>query len=133
MRSGLTSHRVASSWSSFPCRQAPKGAYYRMGNMAATTRSYSNRGVVMDWFNSAAAAITILMGCLGLFFPEKASALTGLVAATPSARAEFRGTLGVTFIFLGAVPLASQNPHAFLTAGMCWFGAGVGRVISIFL
>lgn len=87
----------------------------------------------MDWFNSAAAAITILMGCLGLFFPEKASALTGLVAATPSARAEFRGTLGVTFIFLGAVPLASQNPHAFLTAGMCWFGAGVGRVISIFL
>ena len=54
----------------------------------------------MDWLNSAGAAVTILMGCLGLFFPEKASALTGLVASTPAARAEFRGTLGVTFMFL---------------------------------
>lgn len=85
----------------------------------------------MDWLNSMGAAITALMGCLGLFFPDKASALTGLVAATPAARAEFRGTLGVTFLFLGAVPLVTQNPYAFLTAGACWLGAAIGRIISI--
>jgi hypothetical protein len=86
----------------------------------------------MDWLNSAGAAVTVLMGCLGLFFPEKASALTGLVASTAAARAEFRGTLGVTFMFLGAVPLVSQSPYAFLTAGSCWLGAAIGRIISIF-
>lgn len=87
----------------------------------------------MEWFNGAGAGITILMGCLGLFLPDKAAALTGLVAATPAARAEFRGTLGVTFVFLGAVPLLSQSPYAFLTAGACWLGAAIGRVISIFV
>lgn len=86
----------------------------------------------MEWLNGIGAGITIFMGCLGLFFPDKASALTGLVATTPAARAEFRGTLGVTFVFLGAVPLIFQSPHAFLTAGVCWLGAAVGRVISIF-
>jgi len=86
----------------------------------------------MDWLNNAGAALTVLMGCLGLFFPDKASALTGLVASTPAARAEFRGTRGVTFMFLGAVPLVSQSPYAFLTAGTCWLGAAIGRIISIF-
>lgn len=86
----------------------------------------------MDWFNSTGAAVTVLMGCLGLFFPEKASALTGLTASTPAARAEFRGTLGVTFIFLGVVPLVSQSPCALLTTGACWLGAAIGRIISIF-
>lgn len=86
----------------------------------------------MDWLNFAGAAITMAMGCLGLFAPHRASALTGLVASTPAARAEFRGTLGVTFLFLGAVPLFTQSPHAFLTAGACWLGAAIGRVISIF-
>ena len=86
----------------------------------------------MEWLNSAGAAVTVLMGCLGLFFPDKASALTGLVASTPAARAEFRGTLGVTVVFLGAVPLFSQSPYAFMTAGACWLGAAIGRIISIF-
>jgi hypothetical protein len=85
----------------------------------------------MEWLNIAGAAITILMGCLGLFVPDKASALTGLIASTPAARAEFRGTLGVTFMFLGAVPLVSESPYAFLTAGACWLGAAIGRIISI--
>jgi hypothetical protein len=99
--------------------------------LAGASLSQQERGG-MDWLNSAGAAVTVLMGCLGLFFPEKASALTGLVASTAAARAEFRGTLGVTFMFLGAVPLVSQSPYAFLTAGTCWLGAATGRIISIF-
>jgi hypothetical protein len=87
----------------------------------------------MDLLNNIGAIITMLMGCLGLFFPKKASALTGLSPVTPAGRAEFRGTLGVTFVFLGLVPLVTQNDITFLTAGLCWLGAAIGRVISIFL
>lgn len=87
----------------------------------------------MDLLTSLAAIITILMGCLGLFFPKKAAALTGLSPLTPAGRAEFRGTLGVTFIFLGLVPLVTQDDMAFLTVGLCWLGAAIGRVISIFM
>ena len=87
----------------------------------------------MDLLNNIGAIITMLMGCLGLFFPEKASRLTGLSPITPAGRAEFRGTLGVTFIFLGLVPVATQNDVAFLTVGFCWLGAAIGRIISIFL
>jgi hypothetical protein len=87
----------------------------------------------MDLLNNIGAIITMLMGFLGLFLPKKASELTGLSPVTPAGRAEFRGTLGVTFIFLGLVPLATQNDIAFLTVGLCWLGAAIGRVISIFL
>ena len=55
----------------------------------------------MDLINMIGASATILMGCLGLFFPNRASAFTGLTASTVEARAEFRGTLGITFILLG--------------------------------
>lgn len=77
------------------------------------------------------AVITAAMGCLGLFLPARAAVLTGLTATTVEARAEFRGTLGVTFLFLGAMPLVSQDAKVFLTVGLAWLGAGLGRVISI--
>jgi Domain of unknown function (DUF4345) len=85
----------------------------------------------MDLLNIIGAVITIAMGCLGLFFPDKASALTGLTAVTKAGQAEFRGTLGVTFILLGLIPLVTQSPHAFLTVGVAWLGAAIGRMISI--
>jgi hypothetical protein len=85
----------------------------------------------MDLVNNIGAVMTIAMGCLGLFFPDKASALTGLTAVTKAGRAEFRGTLGVTFILLGLVPIATQSPYAFLSVGACWLGAAIGRIISI--
>jgi hypothetical protein len=87
----------------------------------------------MDLLNNIGAIITMLMGCLGLFFPQKASELTGLTPTTPAGRAEFRGTLGVTFIFLGLVPVVTQKDVAFLTVGLCWLGAAIGRVVSIYL
>jgi Domain of unknown function (DUF4345) len=85
----------------------------------------------MEWLNAIGAAATILMGCLGLFFPARASALTGLKATTVEGSAEFRGTFGVFFILLGLVPLVTQSPYAFLTAGLAWLGAALGRVVSI--
>ena len=87
----------------------------------------------MDWLNLAGAGITIAMGCLGLFFPQRASALTGLTATTPEARGEFRGTLGITFILLGLAPVVTDTPAAYLAVGAAWTGAGLGRMVSIFL
>ncbi|WP_397423277.1 DUF4345 family protein [Phenylobacterium sp.] len=87
----------------------------------------------MDGFNLAGAGITIAMGCLGLFFPGRASALTGLTATTPEARGEFRGTLGITFILLGLAPAVTDSPAAYLAVGAAWAGAGLGRMVSIFL
>jgi hypothetical protein len=85
----------------------------------------------MDWWNYAGAVVTVAMGCLGLFLPARAAALTGLAPTNVEARAEFRGTLGVTFLFLGAMPLITQTPLVFLTVGLAWLGAGLGRVVSI--
>ena len=87
----------------------------------------------MNLLNTVGAALTIGMGCLGLFFPARASALTGLTPVTAAGRSEFRGTLGVMFIFLGLVPLITKSDVAFLTVGVCWLGAAIGRIISIFL
>ena len=66
----------------------------------------------MIWLNVAGAVITTAMGFFGLLFPAKASSLTGLKAVTVAGRAEFRGTLGVTFILLGLTPLLTQEVHA---------------------
>lgn len=87
----------------------------------------------MDLLNNIGAVLTMGMGCLGLFFPNKASALTGLEAVTNAGKAEFRGTLGVTFILLGLIPIITQSPDAFLTVGVCWLGAAIGRILSIFV
>jgi hypothetical protein len=85
----------------------------------------------MIWLNVTGAIITTAMGFLGLFFPARASSLTGLKAVTTAGRAEFRGTLGVTFIMLGLAPLLTREAHAFLVVGLAWLGAAVGRLISI--
>jgi hypothetical protein len=85
----------------------------------------------MIWLNVTGAIITVAMGVLGLFFPARAASLTGLQAVTAAGRAEFRGTLGVTFIMLGLAPLVTREPLAFLVVGFAWLGAAVGRVISI--
>jgi Domain of unknown function (DUF4345) len=85
----------------------------------------------MMWLNVAGAVITTAMGFLGLLFPAKASSLTGLKAVTVAGRAEFRGTLGVTFILLGLTPLLTQEAHAFLVVGLAWLGAAIGRLVSI--
>jgi len=87
----------------------------------------------VDWLNNVGALATVVMGCLGLFFPARASGLTCLAAQTASGRAEFRGTFGGAFLFLGLVPLLTQNQYAFLTVGLCWLGAALGRIASILI
>lgn len=86
----------------------------------------------MEMFNLAGASVTVLMGCLGLFFPKRAATFTGLKAVTTPGRSEFRSTFGGLFVFAGTAPLILTMPAMFLVLGLSWAGAAAGRVISIF-
>jgi hypothetical protein len=86
----------------------------------------------MEMLNVAGACITVLMGCLGLFFPQRAATFTGLKAVTTPGRSEFRSTFGGLFLFAGIAPLILAMPATFLLLGLSWAGAAAGRVVSIF-
>lgn len=83
--------------------------------------------------NIIGAIATIGMGCLGLFAPHTASRVTGLTATNKTAFAEFRATFGGMFVVMGLIPLITNEPLAYLMAGLIWFGASAGRVVSIIL
>jgi hypothetical protein len=83
--------------------------------------------------NIIGALATIGMGCLGLFAPHTASRFTGLNASNKTAFAEFRATFGGMFVVMGLIPLLTNEPLAYFMAGLVWFGAAVGRVVSIIL
>lgn len=85
----------------------------------------------MEMLNIAGASVTVLMGCLGLFFPKRAATFTGLKAVTDPGRSEFRSTFGGLFLFAGMAPLILTMPATFLVLGLSWAGAAVGRVVSI--
>jgi hypothetical protein len=85
----------------------------------------------MEMLNVAGACITVLMGCLGLFFPKRAATFTGLKAVTTPGRSEFRSTFGGLFLFAGMAPLILTMPATFLVVGLSWAGAAAGRVVSI--
>jgi hypothetical protein len=82
---------------------------------------------------SIGAIATIGMGCLGLFAPNAASRFTGLNASNKTAFAEFRATFGGMFVVMGLIPLITNEPLAYFTAGLVWLGAAAGRVVSIIL
>ena len=86
----------------------------------------------MEILNIAGAIITMLMGCLGLFFPQRAAAFTGLTAVTAPGRSELRSTFGGLFVMAGSIPLLTTLPATFLVVGLSWAGAATGRIVSIF-
>jgi hypothetical protein len=86
----------------------------------------------METLNLTGAGITVLLGCLGLFFPQRAAAFTGLTAVTIPGRSEFRSTFGGLFLFAGMAPLVTSLPATYLVLGLSWAGAATGRIASIF-
>ncbi len=86
----------------------------------------------LEILNMLGAAGTIVMGCIGLFFPKRAAVIVGLEPNTTAGRSEFRASFGGLFIGLGVVPLLSMEPIAFAVAGAAWALTAIGRVVSIF-
>lgn len=85
----------------------------------------------MEWLNLLGAAVTAIMGGIGLCAPSAAAALVGLEARTPPGRSEFRATYGGLFLALGAAPLILGEPLLYAAAALAWLGAAFGRLISI--
>jgi hypothetical protein len=88
---------------------------------------------IFQILNIIGAIATIGMGCLGLFAPNAASRFTGLTTSNKTAFAEFRATFGGMILVMGLIPLLTNEPLAYLMAGLVWLGAAAGRVVSIIL
>lgn len=76
---------------------------------------------------------TLLLGCLGLFFPSRAAAFTSLSPVGRTGLSEIRATYGGLFAALGLACLALQSIAVFATAGLAWVGAAAGRAGSVWV
>jgi len=76
---------------------------------------------------------TLLLGCLGLFFPSRAAAFTSLSPVGPTGVSEIRATYGGLFAALGLACLALQSLAVFSTVGIAWVGAAAGRTWSVLI
>lgn len=79
------------------------------------------------------ATITLILGCLGLLFPDRVSELLGIRGEGPLGKSELRATYGGFFLCLGAGCLATQSDTVFMVAGSAWWGAAIARSISLFV
>lgn len=77
------------------------------------------------------ACLTLGLGLLGLFAPANAAALTSLSPVGPNGRSEMRATYGGLFAAMGVSCLVTQAEGVFLTVGMAWIGASIGRLWSV--
>ncbi len=76
---------------------------------------------------------TLLLGCLGLFFPSRVAAFTSISPVGPTGVSEIRATYGGLFAALGLACLALQSLTVFSTAGIAWVGAAAGRTWSVLI
>ena len=93
-------------------------------------------GYGMDQFlilGNIGAAATFLLGSLGLVAPAKAAALVSISPLGLNGKSEIRATYGGLFAAMGAFCLISQSTEVFGVASVCWLGAFVGRMISVFI
>jgi hypothetical protein len=77
------------------------------------------------------AAITVLLGLMGLISPTAVARLTGLGLPDALARSEVRATHGGFFLALGVIALASEERWVYLALGLAWVGAAIGRLVSV--
>lgn len=82
---------------------------------------------------SLGAAATLGLGLLGLLRPHAAAKFTSLSPVGALGVSEIRATYGGLFVALGGLALLSQEPAAFLVAGVAWAGAAAGRLYSVFV
>lgn len=76
----------------------------------------------------AAAVVTVVLGLMGLVFPSRAAAFTGLSAQSRTGFGEFRATYGGLFVALGLAPLVLGQPVVFGVVSVTWLGTAVGRL-----
>ena len=75
--------------------------------------------------------ITMALGALGAFAPQKAAMFVSVEPKGRTGVSELRATYGGLFLGMGLTGL--QNEAAFAVAAACWCGAAVLRAFSVFL
>jgi hypothetical protein len=88
--------------------------------------------MVFTILSYAAALFSLGLGLFGLIRPQGALDLIGLQTITGLAHSisEVRATYGGVFIGVSLYPLATGEPHAFLTLALGWILAGTCRLAS---
>ena len=76
------------------------------------------------------AAVTALLGCLGLLFPSAVGRVLGIEPDRPLGVSEFRATYGGFFLCLGIGCLLAQSASAFTVVGAAWCAAALARIAS---
>ena len=79
-----------------------------------------------------AAAVTILVGVVGLIWPRRIQDFIGLKAEGGRGITELRTVLGALFIAIGAIPLILKAPETFLMLGYTYLALAVVRLFSMF-
>jgi len=77
------------------------------------------------------AAVNVILGCLGLLFPQQVSRVLAMRPEGPRGISEVRATYGGFFLGLGLGCLATQSDTVFLVAGSAWYGAAIARLMSV--
>ena len=79
---------------------------------------------------SCGAAVTVMLGCLGLLFPKAVGRILGIELDRPLGISEFRATYGGFFLCLGIGCLLAQSVQVFTVVGAAWCAAALARMMS---
>jgi hypothetical protein len=86
-----------------------------------------------QFFSNAGALITFVLGFLALVYPNVIAKFVSVDPIGLTGVSEVRATYGGFFAALGGVCLYSQSSTIFFVAGVAWFGAALGRGLSVFM
>lgn len=89
--------------------------------------------MIIQILQSIAAVATILTGLVSLIKPAAITGFTGLSPVGGRGITEIRAVLGGLFIALGAFPLITNSPIAYMMLGVTYLALGVVRAVSMFL
>ena len=84
----------------------------------------------MNVLGYVGAIISIIAGCLGLFWPKQVSRSIGLQIPGRLGTSEVRATYGGLFIGAGLAVALIASSDAALVLGAAWAGAFIARAIS---
>ena len=84
----------------------------------------------MSAFGYIGSFISVIAGCLGLFWPKKVSRTIGLQIPGRLGQSEVRATYGGLFIGAGLAVALIASSDAALVLGAAWAGAFIARAIS---
>lgn len=80
--------------------------------------------------NTFGALATAGLGVFGLFWPEAAARMVGIVPDGERGLSEVRATYGGLFLVLGLYAVVWQSTEVFRGLGLAWMGAAAARSFS---